>query len=143
MAAYELKTKKNDSDAYEFIDGVTGEQKRRDSLELMKLMQEATGQSPVMWGKSIVGFGSYRYKGKTSQGEWMAVGFSPRKQSLSLYVFCDFQGGDELLENLGKHKKSIGCLYINKLSDIDRIVLKKLIKKSYGYVKTELDVSHS
>jgi hypothetical protein len=139
MAAYELKTKKNAGDVYEFIDGIAGEQKRRDSLDIIKLMQEATGQPPVMWGKSIVGFGSYHYKGKTSEGEWMAMGFSPRKQSLSLYVFCDFNGGEELLESLGKHKKSVGCLYINKLSDVDMAVLKKLIKKSYSYVKTEID----
>lgn len=89
----------------------------------------------------MVGFGSYRYKGKTSEGEWMAIGFSPRKQSLSLYVFCDFKGADELLEKLGKHKKSVGCLYINKLADVDMEVLKKLVKKSYDYVKSELDTS--
>jgi hypothetical protein len=92
-----------------------------------------------MWGKSIVGFGSYHYKGKSSEGDWMATGFSPRKQSLTIYLMSGFKEFEELLQKLGKHSTSVGCLYIKKLKDVDKSVLKKLVKQSYQYVKSDLD----
>lgn len=136
MAKYELKTQKSDSDVYEFIDSVIDEQKRQDSLEIIRLMQEATGQPPKMWGKSIVGFGIYRYKGKSSEGEWMVVGFSPRKQNLTLYLSCDLDELQDLLNDLGKYTRGVGCLYVKRLGDIDKEVLKKTIKQGYDLVKS-------
>lgn len=135
MAKYELKTQKSDSDVYEFIDSVIDEQKRQDSLEIIRLMQEATGRSPSMWGKSIVGFGTYHYKGKSSEGEWMVVGFSPRKQNLTLYLSCDLDELQDLLNDLGRYTRGVGCLYVKRLEDIDKKVLKKIIKQGYDLVK--------
>ncbi|HEX9679016.1 MAG TPA: DUF1801 domain-containing protein [Candidatus Saccharimonadales bacterium] len=139
MAKYQLKTRKNDGDVDKFIDSVEDEQKRQDSYEIMKLMSELTGQPPVLWGKSIVGFGSYHYKGRSSEGDWMAIGFSPRKQNLTLYIMPGFKEFDDLMNNLGKYTTSVGCLYIKRLEDVDRSVLKELIKRSYEYVKAKLD----
>lgn len=139
MAKYELKTKKNEGDVYEFIQSVDDPQKRQDSIELVKIIEDITGHVPKMWGKSIVGFGSYHYKGKSSEGDWMATGFSPRKQGLTIYLMSGFKGFEGLLEKLGKHSTSVGCLYIKRLDDVDKSVLKKLIKQSYQYVKSELD----
>jgi len=102
-------------------------------------MEDITGHAPKMWGKSIVGFGSYHYKGKSSEGDWMATGFSPRKQSLTIYLMSGFKEFEELLQKLGKHSTSVGCLYIKKLKDVDKSVLKKLVKQSYQYVKSDLD----
>jgi hypothetical protein len=136
MTTYELKTKKNDGDVDAFIMGVEDAQKRSDSLEIIRLMEEATGQSPKMWGKSIVGFGTYHYKGKTSEGEWMVVGFSPRKQNLTLYLACDLDVLNDLLENLGKHSRGVGCLYLKSLADVDLGVLKELIVRAYDITKS-------
>jgi hypothetical protein len=104
------------------------------------MFQKATGEKPVMWGSSIVGFGLYHYKSErsTQEGDWPLVGFSPRKQNLTLYVMGDNKDKTELLEKLGKHKKSVGCLYINKLSDIDQKVLAMLVKKQFQYNKKML-----
>jgi hypothetical protein len=135
MTSYELKTKKNDADVYDFIDSIADEQKRQDSLEIIKLMQTATGQLPKMWGKSIVGFGTYHYKGKASEGDWMAIGFSPRKQNLTLYLSCDLDTLSDLLDELGKYTRGVGCLYIKKLADINKEVLRELIKRGYLAVK--------
>lgn len=90
-----------------------------------------------MWGTSIVGFGSYHYKSERSsqEGDWPLTGFSPRKQSLTIYVMPGFEHYQELLEKLGKHKTSKSCLYINKLSDVDMDILKKIIEKSYLHMK--------
>lgn len=136
MATYELKTQKNDGDAYEFIGSVTDGQKRQDSIEIIRLMQEATGQPPKMWGKSIVGFGTYHYEGKSSEGEWMVVGFSPRKQNLTLYLSCDLDELQDLLNDLGEYTRGVGCLYVKRLGDVDREVLKKTIKQGYDLVKS-------
>jgi len=136
MAKYELKTQKSDSDVYEFIDSVIDEQKRQDSLEIIRLMQEATGQPPKMWGKSIVGFGTYHYKGRSSEGDWMMVGFSPRKQNLTLYLSCDLDELQGLLNDLGKYTRGVGCLYVKRLRDIDKEVLKEIIKRGYDLVKS-------
>ena len=91
-----------------------------------------TGETPKMWGSSIVGFGQYHYKSERSsqEGDWPLVGFSPRKQNLTLYVIGQYDLED-LLNNLGKHKTSVGCLYINKLEDVDTSVLEKIIDVAY------------
>jgi hypothetical protein len=131
------KTLANGADAARFIAAVSSGIKQQDSLALLKLFSEITGEKPVMWGTSIVGFGSYHYKSERSsqEGDWPLTGFSPRKQSLTIYVMPGFEHYQELLEKLGKHKTSKSCLYINKLSDVDMDILKKIIEKSYLHMK--------
>ncbi|MBP2031212.1 hypothetical protein J2755_002175 [Methanohalophilus levihalophilus] len=132
----ELKTRKNDASVEDFLNGVENEKKRNDSLEIVKMMQEVTGEEPVMWGDSIVGFGSYTYKyasGRT--GDWMMVGFSPRKQNLTLYIMPGFDQYDELLGKLGKYTTGKSCLYIKKLEDVDQDVLRELVKQSVEYMR--------
>jgi hypothetical protein len=133
------KTTVNDANVEDFINKVEDEKKRQDSLALLKLFSKVTGEKPKMWGSSIVGFGSYHYKSEKSrqEGDWMLTGFSPRKQNLTLYVMPGFGEYQDLLKDLGKHKTSVGCLYINKLADVDMAVLEKLIKKSFAAMKAE------
>ncbi len=113
------------------------EEKRRDSFTLLELMQKITGESAVMWGPSIVGFGSYHYKSERSrqEGDWPLIGFSPRKQNLTLYIMAGNQDNRALLEMLGKHKSSAGCLYIKRLSDVDEAMLTTLIEESFNHMK--------
>lgn len=129
----ELKTKLTTASVKDFIDKVPDKEKKQDSLALIKLFQNVTGEKPKMWGSSIIGFGSYHYKSEKSfqEGDWLLTGFSPRKQNLTLYIMLGFADYSDLLKNLGKHKTSVGCLYINKLSDVDLGVLKQLIKRSF------------
>ena len=127
----EPKTKQTDASVADFINAVKDEQTREDCWAVVKLMQEATKAEPKMWGPSIVGFGLYTYKyasGKT--GDWPLLGFSPRKQNLTLYVMSGFDGQDELLDKLGKFTCSKACLYIKRLSDLHLPTLKKLMKAS-------------
>jgi hypothetical protein len=133
----ELKTKPTTTSALDFIKKVPEKGKRKDSLALLKIFKEATGQAPRMWGTAIVGYGMYHYKSERSsqEGDWPLVGFSPRKQNLTLYVMPGFTGLEGFLKKLGKHKTSKGCLYINKLSDVDIKVLTQIIKKSYLAMK--------
>ena len=133
------KTTVNDASVKGFINKVEDEVKRQDSLELLKLFSKVTGEKPKMWGSSIIGFGSYHYKSERSkqEGDWMLTGFSPRKQNLTLYVIPGFGDYQDLLEGLGKHKTSVGCLYINKLADVDMAVLEKLITKTFAAMKAE------
>ncbi len=127
----ELKTQKNSADVSQFIAGIKDEQQREDCETLIVLMQKITGESPVMWGKAMVGFGTFRYRGKTSEGDWFPVGFSPRKQNLSLYLHCILDEQTELLEKLGPYKTGKSCLYLKRLKDAHLPTLKKLIKTAY------------
>jgi hypothetical protein len=133
----ELKTKLTTQDPKDFLNTIEPEQKRKDSFELLKLFTEITGEKPVMWGSSIIGYGTYHYKSQKSrqEGDWFLVGFSPRKQNLTLYILHGNDTNKELLAKLGKHKTSGvgmgGCLYINKLADVDQKVLAELIKQSF------------
>jgi hypothetical protein len=134
----EIKTHKTDANVSEFINTFADtEQKRRDSFELVKLMQDFTGFEPKMWGSSIIGFGQYHYKSERSrqEGDWPLVGFSPRKAAISLYVFTGAKEHEHLLEGLGKFKMGKACIYVKKLSDINQDVLKKLIKESIDYMQ--------
>jgi hypothetical protein len=133
----ELKTQKNDASVLDFIKSVEDEQKKQDCLELLKIFEECTGEKPMMWGASIVGFGSYHYKSERSsqEGDWPLTGFSPRKQNLTLYLMNGFESYASELEKLGKHKKSKSCLYLNKLSDVDVSILKKMITDSAKHTK--------
>lgn len=138
MAKTEIKTKMNDASVTKFINSVTDEQKRKDSLEILKLMNQITKEEPKMWGTSIVGFGSYRYKGKSGrEGDWMLIGFSPRKQNLTLYLMHGFDTHADLLRKLGKFTTGMGCLYIKSLDDVDRKVLKQLVQASVQRMKKE------
>lgn len=138
----ELKTTVNDAGVENFLNSVADETKRKDSFALLRIFEEITGEKPKMWGTSIVGFGSYHYKSERSsqEGNWPLTGFSPRKSALTLYIMLGFGGLDEQLQKLGKHKTSKGCLYINKLSDVDEIVLKQLIEKSFVEMKKKYKV---
>jgi hypothetical protein len=129
--AYELKTKVNDASVEKFILSVDNEKRKEDALRLLDIFAEVTGEEPKMWGKSIVGYGSYTYKYASGQsGDWMETGFSPRKASMSLYIMNYLENYPDILDKLGKHKTGKGCLYINKLEDVDINVLKELIRRS-------------
>ncbi|HEY1010001.1 MAG: DUF1801 domain-containing protein [Daejeonella sp.] len=129
----EIKTKPTASNVEDFINALPDEQKRRDSFTLLKMMKEASGEEPVLWSSSIIGFGNKRYKSPATGREvdWLLIGFSPRKASLSLYVSVNIQEHAAALEKLGKHKTGVGCLYISKLEDIDLDVLKSIIRTAY------------
>jgi hypothetical protein len=127
----ELKTKKTDQSVEAFLNSVSDDKKRQDSFAILEMMKEASGEQPTMWGESIVGFGSYHYKYASGrEGDWFLTGFSPRKQNLTLYLMSGFEMFGDLLSKLGKHKTGVGCLYINKLEDVDQAVLKELIAQS-------------
>jgi hypothetical protein len=128
----ELKTQKGDGDVEAFISGIQDERRRDDSKALVALMERATGEKPVMWGPSIIGFGDLHYKYESGrEGDWFRVGFSPRKQSLTLYVTDYIQEDDPLLAQLGKYTTGKACIYVKRLDDVDREVLEKLVKRSY------------
>lgn len=127
----ENKTKPSSGDVMAFLDKIADPVRRSDCMRLKELMQRLTGAPPLMWGDSIVGFGTYRYRYASGrEGEWFLTGFSPRKQNLTLYISCALDQYKEILSNLGKHKHGKGCLYLNKLEDIDLKVLEELISSS-------------
>lgn len=133
----ETKTKPTDVSVDDFINTVESPRKRADAYALKQMMEEITGEKATMWGPSIVGFGTYHYKYASGhEGDAPIVGFSPRKAAISLYLMrCDGQQEDPLLEKLGKFKKSVACIYVLKLSDLDQAVLRELIAKSYQFTK--------
>lgn len=126
----EIKTKPTAASVEEFINTVKDEQKRKDSFVILDMMKKASREEPKMWGGSIIGFGSARLKSPATGREvnWLRIGFSPRKESFSLYLTGDISKYDAFLNKLGKHKTGKGCLYINKLSDVDVKVLKDLME---------------
>ena len=128
----EIKTKPTAASVEDFINTIPGQQKRSDSFVLLEMMRKASGEEPKMWGPSIIGFGNKRYKSpKTSREvDWLLIGFSPRKANLSLYLTVDLKKHAAALKKLGKHKTGVGCLYINKLEDVDLKVLKGMIETS-------------
>jgi hypothetical protein len=129
MAKAELKTKVTSASVDAFI-AEQPEAVAADCRTIIKLMKKATGEEPRMWGASMVGFGRYRYTGKSGrEGEWMVTGFSPRKTALSLYILMGFEKEAALMKKLGKHTTGVGCLYIKQLSDVDEKVLEQLIVK--------------
>ncbi|MEQ8790521.1 MAG: DUF1801 domain-containing protein [Pirellulaceae bacterium] len=124
-------TRNDDPGVDKFLAGIKDDQKRADCLRVLTLMKELTGEPAVMWGKDKVGFGRFHYRGKTSEGDWFHVGFSPRKQDLTLYLHCELEKQAAVLEKLGKHKSGKSCLYIKKFDDVHVPTLKKLIKTAY------------
>ena len=136
----EIKTKQTNADVHEFINSFADtEQKRKDSFELLKLMQDFTGYEPKMWGPSIIGFGKYHYKSErsTQEGDWPLVGFSPRKAAISLYVFTGYPEHEYLLKDLGKFKMGKACIYVKKLSDINQDALKNLMKSTIEFLENK------
>jgi len=133
----EVKTKVNEASVEGFLNSVADEQARKDCFEILKMMKQVTKEEPKMWGASIVGFGSYHYKGASGrEGDWMLIGFSPRKQNLTLYLMHGFEVHKDLLKKLGKYKTSMGCLYIKNLDDVDKKVLKELVAESVKRMKS-------
>ena len=136
MAKAELKTKKTSESVPAFLAKIENDEARKDSKTLVGLMEKATGAKARMWGKSIVGFGDYRYRYASGrEGDWFVMGFAPRKGMLSLYLLGDVRRHGDLLKKLGKHKTGMGCLYIRRLGDVDGGVLKKLLSVTAARAK--------
>lgn len=124
----ELKTKATAASVEDFISGIADEQKRKDCTEIAKMMQEATGEKPKMWGPAIIGFGNVHLKYASGRElDWFTIGFSPRKANIALYLGYDILQHKKTLEKLGNYKTGKSCLYISKLEETDTAVLKKLI----------------
>jgi hypothetical protein len=132
----ELKTKKNEASVEAFINTVADEQKRKDAFAILEMMKQATKMEPKMWGGSIIGFGEVHYKYESGhEGDICMIGFSPRKQNFALYLITGLEPYKEEFKKLGKYKTGKGCLYINKLSDVDSLVLKNMLKKAVQLTK--------
>lgn len=131
----ELKTRPNDQSVETFLNSIQDDKQRQDSLTILALMQEITGEKPVMWGESIIGFGRYHYKYASGrEGDMFLTGFSPRKKNLTLYIMSGFDMYNSLLTKLGKHTAGKSCLYFKKIEDIDLPTLHKLVKLSTEHV---------
>ncbi|HLT11212.1 MAG TPA: DUF1801 domain-containing protein [Micromonosporaceae bacterium] len=131
----ELKTTRTTASVADFLASVPDEQRRADATAVCDLMREVTGAEPEMWGTSIVGFGSYRYRYATGrEGDWPAIGLSPRKQNLTIYISEGFDTYGELLGRLGKHTTGKSCLYIRRLSDVDLDVLRELVAAGFRHL---------
>ncbi len=134
----ENKTVPTDQSVEAFLNAVEDERKRKDSFTALELMKQVTGMQPVMWGSSIVGFGSYHYKYDSGrEGDMPLTGFSPRKQNLTFYIMGGFEQYEDLLRQLGKHTLGSSCLYVKRLDDIDLPTLKRLIEASVEYMKQQ------
>jgi hypothetical protein len=132
----ELKTKPNRASVTTFLKSVEPPQTRADCAALVALMEQITKCEPTMWGPSIVGFGSYHYVYESGrEGDWFLTGFSPRKQSLTLYIMAGFSGYEDLLAQLGPHKTGKSCLYIKRLEDVHLPTLKKMIQQSVAHMR--------
>jgi len=133
----DLKTRPTGNSVTHFLNAIQDEKRKQDSYAVLDLMKEITGEPPVLWGSSIIGFGTYHYQYASGrEGDWMLTGFSPRKQNLTIYIMSGFEKYDSLLQDLGQFKTGVSCLYIKRLDDIDRDVFKKLIQESVQYMKS-------
>jgi len=138
VAKAELKTTPTELSVDDFLRSIEDEKRRSDAFELLELFKRVTGEEPKMWGPSIIGFGTRVLKYESGRElDWMITGFSPRKTSLTLYIMNGFEKYDEYLQKLGKHKTGVSCLYIKKLSDVDRDVLERLVRDSVEYVRSK------
>ena len=137
------KTHYTSADVQQFIETFAPtEQKKKDSFELIDIMQEITGEAPKMWGPSIIGFGNYHYKYKSGhEGDAPILGFSPRKAAISLYIYSDTEHSKAILQKLGKFKMAKACIYINKLTDIDIPALKELCLESIKFISENYECS--
>ena len=133
------KTQKTGASVEDFLSAIENRRRREDGFAVLAMMREITGLEPEMWGPSIIGFGDYHYKYESGrEGDFFLTGFSPRKQSLTLYIMSGLEGSGDLLGELGKHRTGAACLYINKLADVDVDVLRDLIRISFESAKAEL-----
>jgi hypothetical protein len=131
-----LKTHRTNASVSAFLKGVADESRRKDCQTLVRIMKQAVGAEPRMWGTSIVGFGHYHYKYASGrENDWFLAGFSPRKQELTVYIMAGFDRYDALMAKLGKHKTGRSCLYIKRLADVDVAVLQELITASVKHMK--------
>jgi hypothetical protein len=132
-----IKTKQNKASVEDFINSIKDEQQRKDSFALLEMMKKISGEEPKMWGSSLIGFGNKIYTSPTSgrQVDWMLIGFAPRKGNLSLHLMMNILKQETVLDKLGKYKTGSGCLYINKLEDVDLKVLKGIIAAAYKQSK--------
>jgi hypothetical protein len=132
----ENKTVPNDNDVVAFLNAVESEKKREEAFVIKKMMEDISGEKATMWGPSIVGFGSLHYRYETGrEGDMPLIGFSPRKQAMTLYIKADYENYDKLLSKLGKHTTGKSCLYIKKLADVDMDVLRELITQSTKHLR--------
>jgi len=132
----ELKTRRTDASVAAFLNAVENKQQRADAKKLSSMMRAATGSRAKMWGGTIVGFGSYHYVYASGrEGDWPIVGFSPRKQNLSIYIMPGFEKFDDLMAKLGKYKTGRSCLYVKRLDDVDQTILERLIGESVRYMR--------
>ena len=132
MTQAKIKTIKNNKSVNTFLNAVKDDQRRKDSKEILRIMKEVTGKKPYMWGDAIVGFGDYHYKYETGrEGDFFIVGFSPRKNALTIYIMPGYQDFGDLMKKLGPHRTGKSCLYVKKLEDIHIPTLKKIITKGY------------
>lgn len=125
----QIKTKQTEASVEDFLNGIADQAKREDSFRIAQMMEKASKEKPKMWGASMIGFGNKRYKSPATGREvdWFKIGFSPRKANFSLYLTVNLAEHAALMKQLGKHKTGVGCLYINKLSDVDTEALEALI----------------
>ena len=130
-AMAEVKTRRNDASVTAYLKRIEDKRKRADAKKIAAMMRKATGESPRMWGSSIVGYGTYHYRYESGrEGDWMITGFSARKQSLALYIMTGFRAFTALMNRLGDHKTGKSCLYIKRLDDVDTKVLQIIIERS-------------
>lgn len=140
MSKYDLKTKRNQASVSVFLNTVKDDQKRKDCKALQSIMRRVTGKRAKMWGRSIVGYGTYHYRYKSGQeGDWFLTGFSPRAQNLTVYIMPGFKRYQKQLKKLGKHKLGESCLYIKKLEDMDLEILEQILADSVAQMKKLYD----
>lgn len=133
---YELKTKPTKVSVTDFINTHTDERVRKDSFEILEMMRDVTKEEPYMWGSSIIGFGTYHYKYSTGhEGDCPKLAFSPRKNQFSIYLSCDSDKNADLMSKLGKYKSGKSCLYIKRLDDVDKNILRKLFINTLKQLK--------
>ena len=133
----ENKTKPTDADVDAFLEAVESDRRREDARRVLTIMREVTGEEPVMWGPSMIGFGTVHYRYATGrEGDTFAAGLSPRKAALTVYLADGFDGREELLARLGPHTTGRACLYLKRLDGVDPDVLRELIESSYHHAVT-------
>ncbi len=138
MVMAENKTKPTQASVGAFLEALSDEQKKKDCFLLLERIKDITGEKPVLWGPSIIGFGSYHYKYDTGrEGDMILTGFSPRAQNISIYIMAGFERYPQLMKKLGKYRTGKSCLYVKRLSDIDLDVLMDLVSASYEHMNAK------
>lgn len=136
----ENKTKPTDESVRARLDAVADDERRADCYRVLRIMEEVTGEEPRIWGRGMVGFGTYHYRYESGrEGDWFVTGFAPRKNDLTLYIMAGFDRYDELMARLGKHRTGKSCLYLKRLSDVDLDVLTELVSRSVAHTRATYD----